>query len=123
MRSSTQLLAIVALTLVARVAPASEPDFSMIRYGNQIGCGLYVQFFKADGAEATKDGQSLAFFPGGAPPNTSPSACLAKCGEWATSSMVKDLKAVFSKTLGVTRVTGTCWLQGKALAEPQVLAN
>ena len=102
-------------------ATAAEPDFSMIKYGDGIGCGLYVRMLKADGTEATKDGKPTGYFPGGAPPSTSPSQCLAKCDEWAASSFVKDVSTVYGK-LGVTKVTGTCYLQGKPIATPRALS-
>jgi hypothetical protein len=123
MRQSRGLVLAAIVAVSAMVATAAEPDFSMIEYGEGVGCGLYVQFFKADGTEATKEGKPLAFFPGGAPPSTNPSSCLAKCDEWAGSSLVKDTRTILGKTLGVTRVTGTCYLHGKPLAAPRVLAE
>ena len=123
MRQSSGPLSAAIVALSAMVATAAEPDFSMIQYAEGVGCGLYVQFFKADGTEATKDGKPLGFFPGGAPPSTNPSSCLAKCDEWAGSSFVKDTRTMLGKTLGVTRVTGTCYLQGKPLAAPRVLTD
>lgn len=122
MRSSKLFVGLPA-TLVTLVTSAAEPDFSTIRYGGDIGCGLYVQFFKADGTEAVKDGKSAAFFPGGAPPNTSRDACLAKCDQWAADSFVKMTSATYTKSLAVTKVTGTCYLHGNALGPPRTLSG
>ena len=67
-------------------------------------------------------GATAAYFPGGAPPSTSPAQCLAKCDEWAASSFVKDVGTAYGG-LGVTKVTGTCYLQGKPIAPPRALSK
>jgi hypothetical protein len=101
---------------------AAEPDWTAIQYGDGVGCGLFVQFFVASGTEPTVGGRPTAFFPGGAPPSTSESDCLGKCREWANTSLVKTLAAGYRKNLGVTRVTGTCYLQRRPLDQPQAIA-
>jgi hypothetical protein len=122
MQLSSRLVLMAVVALAPMGTTAAQPDFSMIQYGEGIGCGLYVQMLKADGTEATKDGKPTGYFPGGAPPSTSPAQCLAKCDEWAASSFVKDVGSVYGR-LGVTKVTGTCYLQGKPIAPPRALSK
>jgi hypothetical protein len=111
----------IASALFAASTLAAEPDFSAIQYGDGLGCGLYVQFLKADGKEALKDGKPTGFFPAGAPPATSPEACTAKCREWSSSSIVKLTGEIYRKSLDVTKVFGTCYLQGKPLSAPTLV--
>jgi hypothetical protein len=80
-----------------------------------------VQFFTAAGAEPLVNGRPTGFFPGGAPPSTSESDCLARCGEWAGSGIVRTLAAGYRKSAFITQVRGTCYLKRQALAPPRLL--
>jgi hypothetical protein len=115
------------LAVLVGVAPlggrAAEPDWTAIQYSDGVGCGLFVQFFAADGTEPTVRGRPTAFFPGGAPPSTSESDCLGKCREWADNSIVKTLAAGYRKNRGVTKVTGTCYLRRRPLSLPQAIGT
>ena len=125
MRRLLRAAAAAPVVLLVGMAPvgrgAAEPDWTAIQYGDGVGCGLFVQFFAANGTEPTVGGRPTAFFPGGAPPSTSESDCLGKCREWADNSVVKTLAAGYRKNLGVTRVTGTCYLQRRPLGQPQAI--
>ncbi len=101
----------VALVLaLAPIGPArAEPSWTALEYAAGVGCGLFVQFFTADGSEPTVDGRLTGFFPRGAPPSTSPSECLSRCRQWAGVSSVKTLAAGYRARLAVTKVTRTCW--------------
>jgi len=114
-------LASLSLALLPLTARAQQPDWTPIEYPEGVGCGLYVQFFTADGWEPPVNGKSSAFFPGGAPPSTSEPECLAKCREWAQSSIVRTLGAGYRTRYFITQVRGTCYLQRKALAPPGVI--
>jgi hypothetical protein len=117
---------VAGLVWLAALSPpasgAAEPDWSAIQYGDGVGCGLHVQFFRADGSEAMASGKPTAFFPGGAPSATGETDCRRRCREWAGLSIVKTLAAGYRTKLGVTKVTGTCYLQRRALDPPQVIA-
>ena len=115
------LLASLALVLMPLLAAAQQPDWTAIEYPGGTGCGLYVQFFTADGWEPAVNGTPSAFFPGGAPPSTSEPECLAKCRDWAQSSSVRTLAAGYRKSYFITQVRGTCYLQRRALAPPGVI--
>jgi hypothetical protein len=114
-------VAALALVLIPLAAAAQQPDWTPIEYPDGTGCGLYVQFFTADGWEPPRDGKSSAFFPGGAPPTTPEPECLAKCRDWAQSSIVRTLAAGYRKSYFITQVRETCYLQRKALAPPGVI--
>jgi hypothetical protein len=78
----------------------SCPDYRPIQYGNRIGCGLYVQFFKADGTLALKEGKSTGFFPGGASPDAGPAVCFVKCGEWGYELRSDDCEQRVREVIG-----------------------
>lgn len=122
MRAAAALV-VLWLGLFPSRGGAAEPDWTAIQYGDGVGCGLFVQFFAANGTEPTVGGKPTALFPGGAPPSTSESDCLGKCREWADNPIVKTLAAGYRKNLGVTRVTGTCYLQRRPLGQPQAIAT
>jgi hypothetical protein len=117
----SRLVPALSLALAPLGAWAQQPDWTPIEYPNGTGCGLYVQFFTADGWEPPLNGTSSAFFPGGAPPTTSEPECLAKCRQWAQNSIVRTLAAGYRKNYFITQVRGTCYLQRKALAAPAVI--
>lgn len=114
-------LVVVWLVLLPLGAAAQQPDWTPIEYPDGVGCGLYVQFFTAAGAEPLVNGRPTGFFPGGAPPSTSESDCLARCGEWAGSGIVRTLAAGYRKSAFITQVRGTCYLKRQALAPPRLL--
>ena len=114
--------ALVAASLVlVPLGAAAQPDWSPIEYPDGAGCGLYVQFFTADGWEPLVNGKPTGFFPGGAPPSTSEPECLAKCRDWASSAVVRSRAAGYRRSVFITQVRGTCYLQRKALATPGVI--
>ena len=115
-----QALAVAGLVLVP-LAASAQPDWTPIEYPDGAGCGLYVQFFTADGWEPLMNGKPTGFFPGGAPPSTSEPECLARCRDWATSPIVRSLTASYRKSVFITQVLGTCYLQRKALTSPGVI--
>ena len=119
MRSVWAMLA-VALVLLPLTARA-QPDWTPIEYPDGPGCGLHVQFFAADGSEPVVNGKRTACIPVGAPPSTSESECLARCGEWAGSSIVRTLAAAYRRSASVTQVRGTCYLRRSALGSPRVI--
>ena len=118
---AARALLVVALVLLPLAARAQQPDWTPIEYPDGAGCGLHVQFFTADGAEPSMNGKPTAFFPGGAPPSTSESECLARCGQWAAGSIVRTLAAAYRKSASVTQVRGTCYLRKNALGAPRVI--
>ena len=118
---AVRIVVVLSLVLGPLAAWAQQPDWTPIEYPGGTGCGLYVQFFTADGWEPPVNGKTSAFFPGGAPPSTSETECLARCREWAQSSSVRTLAAGYRKNFFITQVRGTCYLQRKALAAPAVI--
>jgi hypothetical protein len=116
------LIVVGLLGLSTVIGDAAEPDWAPIQYGDGVGGGLFVRFFDANGGEPTVEGKATAFFPGGAPPGTSEFECLSRCSRWAESSIVKTLAIGYRKNLGVTRVTGTGFLQRRPLGPPRVVA-
>ena len=113
------LVGVLALAPIA--ACAQQPDWTPIQYPDGVGCGLYVQFFTADGWEPAVNGKPSAFFPGGAPPSTTNAECLAKCHEWADNSIVRTLAAGYRKSFFITQVRGTCYLRRNALSPPRLI--
>lgn len=115
------MLVVAWLVLSPLAAGAQQPDWTPIDYPDGTGCGLYVQFFTADGWEPLVNGKPSAFFPGGAPPGTSEADCLARCERWAAAPSVRTLAASYRRSVFITQVRGTCYLKRKALAPPRVL--
>jgi len=112
---------VVAVLAVLPTVAGAQPDWKPLQYPDGVGCGLYVQFFTADGWEPIVNGKRVGLFAGSAPPSTSEADCVAKCGEWAASPRVGSLTADYRKKFFVTQVRGTCYLRRQVVGPPRVL--
>jgi hypothetical protein len=78
--------------------------FELITYGDQIGCGLYVELY-LDGQLAMDDQGRSGSFILGSPPDRTVEECLERCAEGLSNSFIAFLKA----TMPADYATGWCF--------------
>ncbi len=100
-------------------APAT--DWYAIQYSKVPGCGFYVQYFDRKGTEATDKSKRIAFFPGGAAPDITSEACVRYCAQWEELGIIDIVRRSYQHRLGLTHVTGTCYLRGERVSGPRTI--